>query len=104
MTEQSKFKTLHPGKKPARIYSGTLPVGGHRKMSSIGFWFVIGFFIQICPLVAANVTTEPSGFYKVTLLGNSDTFVSLPFARSKAACGLVQSVAGNVVTVKNSPG
>jgi len=72
-------------------------------MGSIGIWLVICFFIQLS-LVAANVTTEPTGFYKVALLGSSDTFVSLPFARAKAACGLVQSVSGNVVTVKNSPG
>jgi uncharacterized protein (TIGR02597 family) len=79
-------------------------MGGRSKMSSIGVVFVLGVFAQISAVVAANVTTEPSGFYKVTLAGSSDTFVSLPFVRPKAACGLVQSASGNVVTVNGSPG
>ena len=61
-------------------------------MSSIGLWLVLVFFIQLHSLVAANVTTEPTGFYKVTLLGSSDTFVSVPFARAKAACDEVDAL------------
>jgi len=53
--------------------------------------------------VAQEVATEPSGFSNLTLLGNSDTIVSLPFTRPRAACGLVDSSAGTVVQVKGSP-
>ena len=74
------------------------------KTNPIGLFAVLGFFAQICAVVAANVTTEPSGFYKIALSGSSDTVVSLPFVRPKAACGLVQSASGNVVTVNGSPG
>ncbi|HEX2749361.1 MAG TPA: TIGR02597 family protein [Verrucomicrobiales bacterium] len=49
-----------------------------------------------------------SGFQRLTLPGNSDSYLSTPFARPAAATAVVQSVTGNVITVKGvtpwSPG
>lgn len=50
-----------------------------------------------------NVVSEPSGFCKLTLLGNSDTIVSLPFTRTEVAAGLVETVAGSQIQVKGAP-
>lgn len=50
-----------------------------------------------------TAASAPAGFYRVDLLGNSDTIVSLPFTRPPAAAGVVASVASNVVTVSGNP-
>ncbi|MGZ5505085.1 MAG: TIGR02597 family protein [Limisphaerales bacterium] len=54
-------------------------------------------------LLSAQRVSDPVGFIKLSLLGNSDTFVSLPFARPGATRIIVSSVAGNVVTADGSP-
>lgn len=51
-----------------------------------------------------EVFTQPVGFYKVSLLTNSDTFASIPFTRIPEFNGLVSSVAGSVINVGGSPG
>jgi len=51
-----------------------------------------------------NVVTDPVGFYKVDLLGNSDTVVTIPFTRSPAYVGLVDSVSESNVVIAGSPG
>jgi uncharacterized protein (TIGR02597 family) len=43
-----------------------------------------------------------TGFQRLTLPGNSDSYISTPFARSAVTTGLVQSLAGNAVTVKGA--
>lgn len=52
---------------------------------------------------AQSVTTDPVGFTTTTLLGNSDSFVALPFARPSAFVGGIQSASGNTLTVSGSP-
>jgi uncharacterized protein (TIGR02597 family) len=52
----------------------------------------------------ADVASDPAGFYQLTLLGNSDTLVSIPFSRPAAATALVGSISSNVVTVQGLPG
>lgn len=42
--------------------------------------------------------SDPIGFVQTTLLGNSDSYVSVPFLRPAAANALVGSVASNVIT------
>jgi uncharacterized protein (TIGR02597 family) len=41
---------------------------------------------------------------KIPLLGNSDTYVSLPFTRAGATNTTVSSLSGNVITVSDAPG
>ena len=53
---------------------------------------------------AQQVTSGIFGYYKLTLLGNSDTIVSIPFARLPAATVQVASAASNVVQFQGSPG
>ena len=53
---------------------------------------------------AAEVASAPAGFYKLTLLGSSDTIIGMPFARPAAASGLVASISGNMVEATNAPG
>lgn len=50
------------------------------------------------------VPSAPAGFVRLPLLGNSDTLVSMPFARPPAVVGVVQTVSGNVVQLKGAPG
>ncbi len=55
----------------------------------------------------SSVATDPVGFTTTTLLGSSDTFVSIPFTRPPEFTGAVQSISGspaNTITVIGSPG
>jgi uncharacterized protein (TIGR02597 family) len=51
-----------------------------------------------------NVYTDPVGFYKVDLLTNSDTYVSVPFTRMPEYQGLIAGVSGSTISISNSPG
>lgn len=51
----------------------------------------------------AQVASDPAGFCQLTLLGNSDTILSLPFARPKAAWGGVSSASGSTVQALGAP-
>ena len=53
---------------------------------------------------AVDVTTDPVGFTTASLLGNSDTLVSVPFTRSPEFTGAIASISGNVITVSGNPG
>src|SRR5437867_6242644 len=70
-------------------------------------WAVVAFtaIAATIPIACAvDVFTEPVGFFKVDLLTNSDTFTSIPFTQIPEFRGVVNSVAGNVITVNGSPG
>jgi uncharacterized protein (TIGR02597 family) len=54
--------------------------------------------------LGGSVMSEYAGYCRLTLLGNSDTFVSMPFSRPPAEFGAVLSVGGNVVQLRGSPG
>jgi uncharacterized protein (TIGR02597 family) len=54
--------------------------------------------------LAATATTDPVGYNTVSLLANSDTYVSVPFNRPAAFVGQVSSVSGNTITVAGTPG
>ncbi len=51
----------------------------------------------------AQVASDPAGFCQLTLLGSSDTILSLPFARPKAAWGGVNSASGSTVQALGAP-
>jgi len=51
---------------------------------------------------AQNVTTDPVGAITITLKGNSDTLVSLPFHRPVALETQVSSITGNVINISAS--
>ena len=53
---------------------------------------------------AATATTEPVGYNTVSMLANSDTYLSVPFQRPAAFVGQVSSVSGNTLTLAGSPG
>ena len=53
---------------------------------------------------AATATTEPVGYNTVSMLANSDTYLSVPFQRPAAFIGQVSSVSGNTLTLAGSPG
>ncbi len=55
-------------------------------------------------LAQAQVYSPIVGFNTVTALGNSDTRFSVPLHRPQAFQGVVQSVAGSVITVQGLPG
>ena len=57
------------------------------------------------PMLARADTyiTNPQGFTTTTLLGESDSAISLPFVRRPAFIGAVQSAIGNSITVSGSP-
>jgi len=54
--------------------------------------------------VQTNIYTDAVGLRQVSLLTNSDTFVSVPFTRVPQFRGLVASVAGSLITVSNTAG
>jgi uncharacterized protein (TIGR02597 family) len=53
--------------------------------------------------MAATATTEPVGYNTVSLLANSDTYVSVPFQRPAAFVGQVASFSSNAITVAGAP-
>jgi uncharacterized protein (TIGR02597 family) len=54
-------------------------------------------------LFAAQQSSEFAGFNQLALLGNSDTFVSLPYTRAGIVTETVSSASGNIITVNGSP-
>lgn len=65
------------------------------------------FATSLLPLSAVaqtSVVSDPVGFLTTSCLGNSDTFVSVPFTRPPEFVGAIQSVAGSVITVNGTPG
>ncbi|WP_175414796.1 TIGR02597 family protein [Nibricoccus aquaticus] len=68
---------------------------------------VLGLTLTLCGAtasVAATATTDPVGYNTISLLANSDTYVSVPFHRPAAFVGQVSSFSGNVITVAGTPG
>ena len=55
-------------------------------------------------LISATQTSDIAGFVRLPLPGNSDTYVSFPFASFPATVVAIDSVSGNVVNVGGSPG
>ncbi|HOW67930.1 MAG TPA: TIGR02597 family protein [Candidatus Paceibacterota bacterium] len=74
----------------------------HRNCGKGCLALVFCLFSLWVPTQAQEVASNPAGFFRITLLGNSDTIVSLPYLRPAAASGLVASVSGNVLTVSGS--
>jgi uncharacterized protein (TIGR02597 family) len=63
--------------------------------------------IHVAFAQSASVTTDPVGFTTTPLVGNSDTYVSSPFAQPIAFTGAVQSISSNpsnTITVVGMPG
>lgn len=52
---------------------------------------------------AVDAFSDAVGYHRVTALGNSDTLISLPYARRPAFVGRVATVAANVLTVEGTP-
>ena len=50
------------------------------------------------------VTTDPVGFTTTSCLGNSDTYLGIPFTRPPEFTGTVQSANANTLTVNGAPG
>jgi len=68
---------------------------------------VLGLSLTLCSTtasVAATATTDPVGYNTISLLANSDTYVSVPFHRPASFVGQVSSSASNVITVAGTPG
>lgn len=51
-----------------------------------------------------TVTTDPVGFVQLSLPGQSDTRVSVPFTQAPAFVGTVQSTSSNTITFSGTPG
>ena len=51
-----------------------------------------------------TVTTDPVGFTTASCLGNSDTYLGIPFTRPPEFIGTVQSANANTVTINGAPG
>ncbi len=60
--------------------------------------------LMLAPVASAQSdASDPVGFITTNQLGNSDSFVSLPFVRQPAFVGPLQSAAGTTITVSGSP-
>ncbi len=60
--------------------------------------------VHICAgSLGLTQTTDPVGFTKTSCLGNSDTYVSVPFTRPIEFSGAVQSISANTITVNETP-
>jgi hypothetical protein len=72
--------------------------------AAIGLFLIYVMLAHTGGVAASVSTSDPTCAYQFNLLGNSDTVISLPVARSKAASGLVASFSGNLITANGSPG
>ena len=71
---------------------------------SLLFTILAASSLLSAPLARAQTaTTDPVGFTTTTLLGNSDSFIALPFIRPAAFVGGISSAAGTTVTVSGTP-
>lgn len=55
-------------------------------------------------LISSQRASDPAGVIKLPLLGSSDNFTSLPFARPGGTRCIVSSVSGNVITADGTTG
>lgn len=54
-------------------------------------------------LFSDSAISQEVGFLSISMLGDSDTFVSLPFERPGASSAVVGSVSANVINISGSP-
>src|SRR5215203_6683741 len=72
------------------------------KLPPLCHWLT-GFVLVIALPLHAEIASDPAGFHKLTLLGNSDTIISLPFSRPTVAIGTIDVAVSNVVQAQRSP-
>ena len=67
--------------------------------------FFVTLFLSVANFASAQVTvtTNPVGFTTTTLLGSSDTFVSVPFIRPPEFIGGIASASGSTITLVGNP-
>jgi len=70
--------------------------------------FSLSLLAQACLCAASltaqtTVTTDLVGFTTTSCLGNSDTYLGIPFTRPPEFTGTVQSVSGSTLTINGSP-
>ncbi len=70
-----------------------------RKTSSL----LVAVAMTIAASAQAGQQSEPAGYYHVTVPPNSDGIIAVPLDDQVSYQGVVQSVAGNVITVSGSP-
>jgi uncharacterized protein (TIGR02597 family) len=64
---------------------------------------VLALALSASVLAQSPLASDPVGIATTTLLGNSDSFISIPFTRSVEFIGGIQSISGNVITVMGAP-
>ena len=71
-----------------------------------GHLVVVAATCIVAPSLSAQttMTTDPVGFTTTSLLGNSDTYVGVPFTRPPEFTGMAQSADENTVTINGTPG
>ena len=72
-----------------------------KRVWSLGLSLLLATATQ---MQAQDVVSGIFGYQNLTLLGNSDTIVALPFARWSASTVTVSSFASSVITVQGTPG
>jgi uncharacterized protein (TIGR02597 family) len=97
------WQTLNPGKH-FQFGRTMLTICKPMNFQSLLSLLPLGLLIATSPSISAQtVATKPAGFYSVQLLGNSDTIVSIPFARPASASGRVQGISDNTISVQGAP-
>ena len=54
--------------------------------------------------LAVDACSAPSGSTSIVILSNSDTYVSIPYARAPLYCGTILSISNSTLTVQGAPG
>src|SRR6059058_5506753 len=66
------------------------------------------FFVVVClsavVMAQTSVTTDPVGLTTTSCLGNSDTYLGIPFTRPPEFTGTVQSANAETLTINGAPG
>lgn len=74
-----------------------------RRLILLPLAIALSSLVSLPAIGQTSVATDPVGFTTVSCLGNSDTFVSIPFTRPSEFVGAIASAAGSTVTVSGSP-
>jgi uncharacterized protein (TIGR02597 family) len=74
-----------------------------RRLILLPLAIALSSLIPFAAFGQTSVATDPVGFTTVSCLGNSDTFVSVPFTRPSEFVGAIASAAGSTITVSGTP-
>ena len=79
---------------------------GHLMRRFIPLFAVVasGFIYSTTTFAQVTAASDPVGFTTTSLIGSSDTLISIPFTRPPEFTGAIQTASGTTITAAGTPG